>query len=60
VLAGRFGRRRLVIDASQVAAIVPHEQQVFLKPGATIVGSEPASGPRERAANPPMPDQGNT
>lgn len=44
VLAGRFGRR-LVIDGGQVAAIVPHEQQVFLKPGATIVGSEPANGP---------------
>jgi hypothetical protein len=30
----------VVIDASQVEAIVPHEQCVFLKQGATIVGAE--------------------
>ena len=41
VLAGMFGRRRLIIDVGQVNAIVPHEQRVLLKADAKIVSSEP-------------------
>jgi hypothetical protein len=41
LLAGMFGRRRLIIDVGQVNAIVPHEQRVLLKADAKIVSSEP-------------------
>jgi hypothetical protein len=41
VLAGMFGRRRLIIDATEIEAIVPHERRVVLRPGATIGGTEP-------------------
>ena len=39
VLAGMYGRRRLIIPASEVEAIVPHAERVFLKRSAHIVGS---------------------
>lgn len=39
VLAGMYGRRRLIIHASEVEAIVPHAERVFLKRSAHIVGS---------------------
>lgn len=40
VLAGMFGRRRLIIDVRDVSAIVPYEQCVLLKADAKIVGTE--------------------
>jgi len=50
VLAGMFGRRRLIIDAGQVNAIVPHEQCVLLKANANIIRTElhGSGSPRRR------------
>lgn len=41
VLAGMYGRRRLMIPVSEVGVIVPHAERLFLKSNARIVGSEP-------------------
>ena len=40
VLAGMFGRRRLIVPVSEVDAIVPHAERIFLKKGATLRRSE--------------------
>jgi hypothetical protein len=50
VLAGMFGRRRLIIEADQVNAIVPHEQCVLLKANANILRTElrDSGSPRRR------------
>ena len=39
VLAGMCGWRRLIIPTSEVEAIVPHAERLFLKPSARILGS---------------------
>lgn len=39
VLAGMYGRRRLLIPVSEIDAIVPYEQRVFLRPSASIAGT---------------------
>ena len=39
VLAGMCGLRRLIIPVSEIEAIAPHAQRLFLKPSARIVGS---------------------
>jgi hypothetical protein len=40
VLAGMFGRRRLIIDADQVNTIVPHDQCILLRADANIIRTE--------------------
>ena len=39
VLAGMCGLRRLIIPVSEIEAIAPHAQRLFLKPSARIIGS---------------------
>jgi hypothetical protein len=40
VLAGMRGRRRLIIPVSEVQAIMPYAERLFLKPDASLLGSE--------------------
>jgi hypothetical protein len=40
VLAGMRGRRRLIIPVSEVQAIMPYAERLFLKSDASLLGSE--------------------
>jgi hypothetical protein len=44
VLVGMLGRRRLIVSVSEVDAIVPHAERIYLKAGATLLRSEPRGG----------------